>query len=296
MHSELWSIGQSKWEWCNEMRSNSSLITDRSKSSRKLRGNKVVAMEWSPFWKGWLSFCISLSQISSQSNNGVWSWKMWGQVEWFSWQEHCLQHFHRGSICSQVFFIKIQLKRSYLIGEVATSQTSSTRYAILGNSGMRACAWVFHLASQMLISGCVYTYPDGSEYPDVSAPDRPSVYTKTIEVYAIRSYTLRYLELFENDFKGGSSGYPGALRTRVNGASGYPDVTAHALCALLLLEFLLKAVFYSFRKLQNFLSLFSCPVTAVFHITSSILKAISHALTGPIFSRSMPSNAVFYSR
>ena len=50
---------------------------------------------------------------------------------------------------------------------------------------------------------------------------------------------------------------------------------------------------------KNFLSLFSCPETAqcdlkVFHIASSILKAISHALTGSISSWSMPSNAVFY--
>ena len=43
--------------------------------------------------------------------------------------------------------------------------------------------------------GCVYTYPDRSGYPDISAPDRPSVYTKTIEVYAIRRNTLRYPEL-----------------------------------------------------------------------------------------------------
>ena len=77
--------------------------------------------------------------------------------------------------------------------------------------------------------GCIYTYPDRSGYPNVPAPDRPSVNTKTIEMYAIWSNMLRYLELFENDFKGGSSGCPGALRTRVNGASGYPDVTAHAL-------------------------------------------------------------------
>ena len=62
---------------------------------------------------------------------------------------------------------------------------------------------------------CVYTYPDRSGYLDVSAPDRPSVYTKTIEVYAIRSNTLRYPELFENDFKGGSSGCPSALWRRV---------------------------------------------------------------------------------
>ena len=63
----------------------------------------------------------------------------------------------------------------------------------------------------------------------------------------------------------------------------------------------LKAVFFLLSaSFKNFLSLFSCPVTArsdlkVFHIASSILKAISHALTGPIFSRSIPSNAVFYS-
>ena len=75
------------------------------------------------------------------------------------------------------------------------------------------------------LQGCVYTYPDRSGYPDVSAPDdRPSVYPKTIEVYALWSNTLRYPEVFENHFKGGSSECPGALRTRVNGASGYPDV------------------------------------------------------------------------
>ena len=90
--------------------------------------------------------------------------------------------------------------------------------------------------------------PDRSGYPDVSASDRPSVYTKTIEVYAIWSNTLRYPELFENDFKGGSSGCPGALWRRVNGASRYPDVTAHALCGFLRLE---SGVFSSFRKLQK---------------------------------------------
>ena len=141
-------------------------------------------------------------------------------------------------------------------------------------------------------------YPDRSGYPDVSAPNRPSVYTKTIEVYAIRSTTLRYPELFENYFKGGSSGCPGALRTCVNGAFGYPGVTAHTFCGFLRLE---SGFFLSSASFKNFLSLFSCPVTAqsdlkVFHISSSILKAISHALTGPISSRSMPSNAVFYSR
>ena len=112
---------------------------------------------------------------------------------------------------------------------------------------------------------------------------------------------LRYPELFENDFKGGSSGCPGALWRRVDGASGYPDVTAHALCGFLRLEsgfFLLL-----FASFKNFLSLFSCPLTAQFdlkvfhiHVASSILKAFLHALTGPISSRSMPSNAVFYSR
>ena len=117
--------------------------------------------------------------------------------------------------------------------------------------------------------------------------------------YAIRSNTLRYPELFENDFKGGSSGCLGALWRRVNGASGYPDVTAHALCGFLRLE----SVFFLLlsTSFKNFLSLFSCPVTAqsdfkVFLIASSILQAISHALTGPISSRSTPSNAVFYSR
>ena len=57
--------------------------------------------------------------------------------------------------------------------------------------------------SKSTVLGCVYTSPDRYGYPDVSAPDRPSVYTKTIEVYAIRSNTLRYPEVFENDFKGG---------------------------------------------------------------------------------------------
>ena len=142
--------------------------------------------------------------------------------------------------------------------------------------------------------GCVYTYPDRSGYPDVSAPDRPSVYTKTIEVYAIRSNTLRYPELFENDFKGGSSGCPGALWRRVNGASGYPDVTAHALCGFLRLESVF--FFLIFASFKNFPSLFSCPLTAqsdlkVFHIASSILKSFLHASRGPISSRSMPSNA-----
>ena len=87
-----------------------------------------------------------------------------------------------------------------------------------------------------------------SGYPDVWAPDRPSVYTKTIEVYAIRSNTLRYPELFENDFKGGSSGCPGALWTRVDGASGYPDVTAHALCGFLRLESGFEASFFFFPQ------------------------------------------------
>ena len=105
----------------------------------------------------------------------------------------------------------------------------------------------------------VYTYPDRSGYPDVSAPDKPSINTKTIEVYAIRSNTLSYLELFENDLKGGSSGCPGALRTRVHGASGYPDVTANALCSFLRLE---SAFFIFPHAPKNFLSLFSCPVTA----------------------------------
>ena len=50
------------------------------------------------------------------------------------------------------------------------------------------------------------------------------------------SGAMRYPELFENDFKSGSSGCPGALRTCVNGAFGYPDVTAHAHCGFLRLE------------------------------------------------------------
>ena len=61
--------------------------------------------------------------------------------------------------------------------------------------------------------GCVYTYPDKSGYPNVSAQDRPSVYTKTIQVYAILRNTLWYPKLFENDFEGGSSECPTALRT-----------------------------------------------------------------------------------
>ena len=151
-------------------------------------------------------------------------------------------------------------------------------------------------------SGCVYTCPDRSGYPDVWAPDRPSVYTKTIEVYAIRSYTLRYPELFENDFKGGSCGCPGSLWTRVDGASGYPDVTAHALCGFLRLEsgfFLLSANFKTF--LPSFLVLYQHNlILKVFHIhaASSSLKAISHALTAdkfPVDPRHL-LNAVFFSR
>ena len=84
--------------------------------------------------------------------------------------------------------------------------------------------------------------------------------------YAIRvwSNTLRYQELFENDFKGGSSGCPGALRTLINGASGYSDVTEHALCGFLRLE----SGFFSFRKLQNFSNalLLSCNSTIWFKV------------------------------
>ena len=63
-------------------------------------------------------------------------------------------------------------------------------------------------------------------------------------------------------------------------------------------SFDLKTVFSSFRILQKLFLLFSCPFTTqsdlkVFHIASSILKAISHALIRPISSRSMPSNAAF---
>ena len=97
-------------------------------------------------------------------------------------------------------------------------------------------------------------------------------------------------ELFENDFKGGSSGCPGALRTHVNGASGYPDVTAHALCGFLRLEsgffFLLSASFKNFPSV-SFLVLYQHNlILKVFHIhvASLSLKAISHALTGPISS------------
>ena len=99
---------------------------------------------------------------------------------------------------------------------------------------------------------CVYTYPDRSGYPDVSAPDRPSVYTNTIEVYAIRSNTQRYPELFENDFKGGSSGCPRcSLDTckrgiRISGCVSMSN--AHARDAV---SFDLKPVFSCFRKLQK---------------------------------------------
>ena len=122
---------------------------------------------------------------------------------------------------------------------------------------------------------------------------------KTIEVYAIRSNTLRYPDLFENDFKGGSSGCPGALRTRVNRASGYPDVNAHSLCDFLRLE---NGSFSSFRKLQklSFALFLSCNSTIWFKsFPQSFINFeshLGHALTGPIFSRSMPSNAVIYSR
>ena len=117
-------------------------------------------------------------------------------------------------------------------------------------------------------------------------------------MYAIRSNALRHQELLENHFKGGSSEFPGALRARVNGASGHPNVTADAVCGFVRLRsgfFLLSASF------KNILSLFSCPVGAqsdlkVFHIASSILKAISHALTRPISRRTKPSNSVFYGR
>ena len=107
--------------------------------------------------------------------------------------------------------------------------------------------------------GCVYTYLDRSEYPDIWAPDRASVYSKLIEVYATRSNMLRYPELFENDFKSGSSGFPCALWTRVDAASGYPDVPAHALCRFLRLESVFFLLSTSFK---NFPSPFSCPVTA----------------------------------
>ena len=152
----------------------------------------------------------------------------------------------------------------------------------------------------MLISldlGCVYTYPDRSGYPDVSAPDRPSVYTKTIEVYAIRSNTLRYPELFENDFKGGSSGCPGALWRRVNGASGYPDVTAHALCGFLRLE---SGLFSSFCKLQKL----SFAFFLSFNSTIGF-KSFPHSFVNPFYMHrqdQFPADpchltlAVFYSR
>ena len=108
---------------------------------------------------------------------------------------------------------------------------------------------------------------------------------------------LRYPELFDNYFKAGSSGCLGALRTRVNGASGYPDVTVHALCGFLWLES--GFLFFPQASKTFFRSFLSCNSTIwfkSFHIASSILKGMSHALTGPIFSRSVPSNAVFYSR
>ena len=86
---------------------------------------------------------------------------------------------------------------------------------------------------------CFYTYPDISWYPDVSAPDRPSVYTKTIQVHAIRRNTLS--GVFENSIKGGSSaGCPGALQTRVHGISVYLDLfhvhAEDALCGFIQLE------------------------------------------------------------
>ena len=113
-------------------------------------------------------------------------------------------------------------------------------------------------------------------------------------MYAIRSNTLRYPELFKNDFKGGSPGCPGALWTRVDGASGYPDVTAHALCGFLRLE---GGFFFFFPQasktfLRSFLILYQYNlILKVFHehVASLSLKAISHALTGPISSRSTPS-------
>ena len=63
-------------------------------------------------------------------------------------------------------------------------------------------------------------------------------------------------------------------------------------------SFDLKTVFLLSASVKNFLLLFSCPVTAqsdlkVFHIAWSILKGISHVLTRPISSRSMPSYAAF---
>ena len=130
------------------------------------------------------------------------------------------------------------------------------------------------------------------------APDRPSVYTKTIEVYAIRSNTLRYPELFENDFKGGSSGCPGALWRRVNGASGYPDVTAHALYGFLRLEsgfFLLL-----FASFKNFSSLFFLSVNSTIWF-----KSFPHSFVNPFYMHrqdQFPADpchltlAVFYSR
>ena len=131
-----------------------------------------------------------------------------------------------------------------------------------------------HVSGKIRISGCL------------SSGYRPSVYTKTIEVYAIRSNTLPYLELFENDFKGGSSGCPGALRTCVNGGSGYLYVFPCLLRMRSAVSFDLKPVFSSFCKLQKllfalFLSFDSTSDLKVFHIASSILKASSHPLTGP---------------
>ena len=105
-------------------------------------------------------------------------------------------------------------------------------------------------------------------------------------------YLSIYLELFENDFKGGSSGCPGALRTRVNEASGYLDMFPWR-------KLRMRSA-ASLDNFKNFCLLFPCPMTAqcdleLFGIASSLLKAISHALTGTTCSGSPPSYTVIYS-
>ena len=61
-------------------------------------------------------------------------------------------------------------------------------------------------------------------------------------------YFVKKKKKKKKKFKGGSSGCPGALWRRVNGASGYPDVTAHALCGFLRLE---SGFFFFFSQLQK---------------------------------------------
>ena len=82
----------------------------------------------------------------------------------------------------------------------------------------------FFLASrgEQSSSGFVYTSPDRSRYPDVwiSAPDRPSVYTKCTVRYPAHNATLSGADRkrFQRWI---ISECPGGLRTCVNGASGY---------------------------------------------------------------------------